>query len=133
MSLASIGSPDGCLYLSLNVMGVRFGNVCGRITKLEKRPTSHKDSEPRAPNSLINVSKEKQPKDKVFGQDIPGRSGTQTSGYPGCKRSFSVVLDREWPGCPGIWVGTSRIWKHFMQENFGLTSGPFSGEHFIST
>ena len=26
---------------------------------------------------------EKQPKDKVFGQDIPGTSGTQTSGYPG--------------------------------------------------
>ena len=34
--------------------------------------------------------------------------------------AFSVVLDREWPGCPGIWVGTSRIWKNFMQENFGL-------------
>ena len=33
---------------------------------------------------------------------------------------FSVVLDREWPGFPGIWVGTSRIWKNFMQENFGL-------------
>ena len=37
-----------------------------------------------------------------------------------CKWPFSVVLDREWPGCPGIWVGTSRIWKNFMQENFGL-------------
>ena len=37
-----------------------------------------------------------------------------------CKWPFSVVLDREWPGCPGIWVGTSRIWKIFMQENFGL-------------
>ena len=37
-----------------------------------------------------------------------------------CKWPFSVVLDREWPGCPGIWVGTSRIWKNFVQENFGL-------------
>ena len=37
-----------------------------------------------------------------------------------CKWPFSVVLDREWPGCPRIWVGTSRIWKNFMQENFGL-------------
>ena len=27
----------------------------------------------------------KQPKDKVFGQDIPGTSGTQTSGCPGQK------------------------------------------------
>ena len=27
----------------------------------------------------------KQPKHKVFGQDIPGTSGTQTSGYPGQK------------------------------------------------
>ena len=66
----------------------------------------------------------KQPKHKVFGRDIPGTSGTQTSGYPGqktlCKWPFSVVFDREWPGCPGIWVGTSRIWKNFMQENFGL-------------
>ena len=45
---------------------------------------------------------------KVFGRDIPGTSGTQTSGHPGqnlCKWPFSVVLDREWPGCPGIWVG----------------------------
>ena len=30
-----------------------------------------------------------------------------------CKWPFSVVLDREWPGCPGSWVGTSRIWKNF--------------------
>ena len=27
----------------------------------------------------------KQPKHKVFGRDIPGTSGTQTSGYPGQK------------------------------------------------
>ena len=53
-------------------------------------------------------------------------------GHPGSRRRdipdknllqwpFSVVLDREWPGCPGIWVGTSRIWKNFMQDNFGLS------------
>ena len=29
--------------------------------------------------------REKQPKHKVFGRDIPGTSGTQTSGYPGQK------------------------------------------------
>ena len=46
------------------------------------------------------------------------------SGYPGQKLYatglFSVVLDMDGPGRPGIWVGTSRIWKNFMQENFGL-------------
>ena len=45
---------------------------------------------------------EKQPKRKVFVRDFPGTSGIQTSGYP------------------GRWVGTSRIWKSFMQDNFGL-------------
>ena len=68
--------------------------------------------------------KKKQPKDKVFGHDIPGTSGTQTSGYPAQKLSCkwpSVVLFRERPGCPGIWVGTSWVWKNFMQENFGLS------------
>ena len=43
----------------------------------------------------------------------PGMSHTKTL----CKVPFSVVLDRDWPGCPAIWVGTSRDRKHFMQEN----------------
>ena len=34
--------------------------------------------------------------------------------------SFSVVLDREWPGCPAIWVGRSQDQKNIMQENVGL-------------
>ena len=45
------------------------------------------------------------------------------SGYPGQKlyaSGLSVVLDREWPGCPRIWVGTFRIWRNFMQDYFGL-------------
>ena len=65
-----------------------------------------------------------QPKQKMFwagySWDIRdpdvGISRTRTL----CKWPFSVVLDREWPGCPGIWVGMSRIWTSFMQENFGL-------------
>ena len=52
-------------------------------------------------SAVTNIrSKKKKPKHKVFGRDIPGTSGTQTSGYPGQK--LYVVLDREWPGCPGI-------------------------------
>ena len=34
----------------------------------------------------------------------PGMSRTKTL----CKAPFGVVLGTEWPGCPGIWVGTSR-------------------------
>ena len=45
-------------------------------------------------------------------RDIPDKNFMQVA--------FFCCLDREWPGCPGIWVGTSRIWKNFMQENFGL-------------
>ena len=33
----------------------------------------------------VKSGTEKQPKHKVFGRDIPGTSGTQTSGYPGQK------------------------------------------------
>ena len=32
----------------------------------------------------------------------------------------SEKVTKEWPGCPAIWVGTSRDQKNFMQENFGL-------------
>ena len=66
----------------------------------------------------------KQPKHKVFWRDIPGTSGTQTSGYPGqkllCRWPFSVVSDREWPGCPGFGSGRPGFGKNFMQENSGL-------------
>ena len=82
------------------------------------------------PSKLPNLKpwisgRKEQPKHKGFGRDVRGTmsSGTQTSGYPVQKLYasglFSVVLDREWPGCPGIWIGTSRIWKNFTQENFG--------------
>ena len=37
-----------------------------------------------------------------------------------CKWPLSVVLDREWPGWPGIWVWTSRIWKTLCKKTLGL-------------
>ena len=55
-------------------------------------------------------------------RDIPdrgpglGTSRTKTL----CNSPFPVVSDREWPGYPAIWVGTSRDQKNFMRENFGL-------------
>ena len=36
-------------------------------------------------SSQKSRSERKQPKHKVFGRDVPGTSGTQTSGYPGQK------------------------------------------------
>ena len=48
---------------------------------------------------------QEEPKDKVFGQDIPGTLGTQTSGYPGQELyasglfvSFSAGSGRDVPG-----------------------------------
>ena len=38
----------------------------------------------------------------------PGTSSTRTS----CKVPCLVALDREWPGCPAIWVRTSRDQKN---------------------
>ena len=37
------------------------------------------------------------------------------------------------PGCPGIWVGTSQIWKNFMQENFELIFRSLCGRLLISS
>ena len=51
-----------------------------------------------------------------FGAEMPAKL---------CKAPFSVVLEREWPGCPAIWVGTSRDRKKFMQDNFGLIFCPY--------
>ena len=40
----------------------------------------------------------KQPKDKVLGQDIPGTSGTQKSGFPGQKLYASGLFRQEVAG-----------------------------------
>ena len=95
---------EGMLYTT----GAVAENVVVKISKTSV-PALYKNQSP-------TIRYEKTAEHKVFGRDIPGISRTKTL----CKWPFSVVLDREWPGCPGIWVGTSRIWKNFMQENFGL-------------
>ena len=73
------------------------------------------------------VEGKKRPKNKVFGQDIPGTSGTQTSGYPVLKLYASgfFLLFREWPGCPEMWVGTSQIWKTLCRETLGRFFVPY--------
>ena len=56
-------------------------------------------------------------------------------GYPGprrrdipaktlCKWPFSVVWDREWSGCPGIWVGTSGFAKLYGRKLWADFSRP---------
>ena len=50
----------------------------------------------RHDNHILEVqilrSEKKQPKHKVFERDIPGTSGTQTSGYPGQKLYASALF-----------------------------------------
>ena len=41
-------------------------------------------------------------------RDIPDPCPGTSPGKSSCKVPLSVVLDRDWPGCPAIWVGTSR-------------------------
>ena len=89
---------------------------------------------PSLPTLLLNLGQKeksflrkpsgpkKQPKHKVFGRDIPGTSGTQTSGHPGQKLYASGLVCCFRQGVAGmsrIWAGTSRIWKNFMQETLG--------------
>ena len=74
-------------------------------------------------HELHILRKGKQPKDKVSGRIFLGHQGPRRRYVPDkktlCKWPFFCCF-REWRGCPGIWVGTSRIWKNFTQENFRL-------------
>ena len=76
-----------------------------RICPFSNKTNLHLELLGRRGGSVF-IRKQKKLKDKVFGQDIPETSGTQTSGYPGQKFYASGLFLREWPGCPGIWVGT---------------------------
>ena len=70
--------------------------------------------------------REKQPKEKVFGQDIPGTSGTQMSGYPGQELYasglfllFQAGSGRDVPGfvsgCPGFGkLYARKLWGCFF-------------------
>ena len=57
----------------------------------------------------------KQPKNKSFwagySWDIRDPEVGISRSKTLCKWPFSLVLHREWPGRPCIWVGTPRIWK----------------------
>ena len=50
-------------------------------------------------------------------RDIPDPDPRESQTKTLRKAPFSAAVDREWPGCPAIWVGTSQ--DHDMQENFG--------------
>ena len=81
---------------------------------------------------------------KSFGQTIPGTSGTQIVWDildPGrgisrketlCKAPLSIVLAREWPRCPAIWVETSRDLLHLgrLEKLYARTT--FTGLVFHS-
>ena len=93
------------------------------------------------------VRTEKQPKDRVFGQDILGHQGPTRRDIPDpvpenrmfwtktlCKAPFSVVFlsDKEWPGCPAVWVRTSRDQKTFPSTPKCLQYKKNSCEELIS-
>ena len=63
---------------------------------------------------------EKQPKHKVFGRDIPGPRRRDIPDKNFMQVAFSCCCRQGVAGMSRDWVGTSRIWKNFMQENFGL-------------
>ena len=65
---------------------------------------------------------------KFVGRIFLGRQGHTRRDIPTktlCKLPFSVVLEREWLGCPRIWVGDLGRdvpdLENFMQEDFGLS------------
>ena len=57
-------------------------------------------------------------------RDIPDKNFMQVTFFC-CFRQGVAGMSR-----PGIWVGTSRIWKNFMQENFGLIFRTLVWEEF---
>ena len=54
---------------------------------------------------VVGKEKKKQPKDQVFGRDIPGTSGTQTLGYPGQKLYASGLFQLFGRDVPGLRSG----------------------------
>ena len=56
---------------------------------------------------------------KFLGRIFLGHPGPRRRDIPD-KNFMQVAFFCCFRQCPGIWVGTSRIWKNFMQENFGL-------------
>ena len=63
----------------------------GKIDQDWKQNTFFWGFKKKKQKSQVRKGKKK-PKHKVFGRDIPGTSGTQTSGYPGQKLSASGIF-----------------------------------------
>ena len=51
--------------------------------------------------------------------DVPDRGTGMSRTITLCKVIFSVGLAKEWPGCPAIWVGTSRDHKTLRKKTLG--------------
>ena len=73
--------------------------------------------------SLLKSGPKKQPKHKVFGRDIPGTPGTQTSGYPGQKLYAGGLFLLFWTGSgrdvPGFGSGRPGFGKTLCKETSG--------------
>ena len=65
--------------------GGERGGREGVCSKFEKGGGANIFSRGRNGHQVLIRSQKKQPEHRVLGRDIPGTSGTQTSGYPGPK------------------------------------------------
>ena len=79
---------------------------------------------PRGCRRVFHLQERKSSLNKVFGQDIPGTSGIETSGYPGQKLYASGLLlgflTRSGRNFPGFGSGRPRFGKTLCKETFGL-------------
>ena len=104
---------------------LRWLSEYASVADLVERPTWETQAE-QYPDTVLNSEREKRPKDRGFGQDVPGTSGTQTSGYPGQKlyasglffccfrhgvAGMSWDLGRDVPNLEKLYAG--KLWADF--------------------
>ena len=87
VKLLEVAPFQGCLFWRFLLVTT---GVLRRLTSSRWCASSSLVAAP-APTAVVR-SEKKQPKHKVFGQDLPGTSGIQTSGYPGQKLSASGLF-----------------------------------------
>ena len=109
----------------------RDSTMAARRVQSVTVPSSRVSRECRSPeirsppftNARLTLRTEKQPEEKVFGRDVPGTSGTQTSGYPGQKLCacglFLLFLTGSGPGRPGIGSGRPGLGKILCKKTLG--------------
>ena len=94
-SLQNATAPEKLLTLSGRLK--YFTGTSHQILKVFHRP-KFAQKKVLFHREALQSGPKKQPKPKVFGRDIPGTSGTQTSGYPIQKQFASGLFLLFWAG-----------------------------------